>query len=487
MKKVLIITSRKAYPILQEAINELKQQIVGEYAIDVKELPIDVISLATSEFLEYHFEKLYLSSYDYVIVPGTVKHDFRQLSEKRGVKIVKSPSRISLLKTMFLIGLDKFSPSIPGDDIIRKHLITLLDKARSFYLSKSKGIKVGDLIVPYHPPPFVIGFYLNHKWSSKWLKKYIQKHRPDILYISNESYEQILDNNDLDNYILAIPPELVRLEEISDRAKILYGLSSSQIRDYIDSSYILQVNINDPAEIREIMEQWGEPTNIIFNLVITSWKNILEMLYKAKHYDKAVLSTWITSISSLYDLDSHSLHAFLMELFREAGISLVVVAEFEEKLFWSLREVLLSRDLLTLSSYLDIEPRDLGLDLLYIKDKEYYDIDLGRADRVIIAENETAKQQRYNIDPLGIFKIKVNHSEECIEAMYIGRKGRILIKGKSEESIREIILREKLVSSMSHAFYLGKELGKAEEALRIGKNYEQEKPLFKKPYTIDEE
>jgi len=43
------------------------------------------------------------------------------------------------------------------------------------------------------------------------------------------------------------------------------------------------------------------------------------------------------------------------------------------------------------------------------------------------------------------------------------------------------------LSTLSHAFYLGVELGKAEEALRTGKNYVQEEKLFepRKPIRID--
>ncbi|MCD6196549.1 MAG: hypothetical protein J7J82_07180 [Staphylothermus sp.] len=484
MKKVLIITSRKAYPMLLEAVKEIEQQLGREYDITIKDLPIDVIALATREFLKHHLIKLDLSSYDYVVIPGTVKHDLRRLSEEIGVKIIKSPTRISLLKTMFLIGLEKFSPSISGDEVIKKNLAILLDKAYSYYARISKGVKVGDLVIPFNPPPFIVGFYLDHKWMGRWIKKYIQKYRPHILYIPSDSFEFIQNYIELDNYILAIPTDLIKVEDIGDRAKILYGLSPSQIRDYMGLDYILQVNISDPAEIEKIMGDWGESANIIYNLVIPSTKNILKTLYGIKHYNKAVISTWITSISSLFDIDSHSLHAFLMELFREAGISLVIVAEFEEKLFWSLREVMVSKDLITLSTYLGTEPRDLGLDLLYVKDKEYYDIDLGMVDKVIIAEDEINEPYKYKLDPLGIFKIKVNHREEYIETLYIGRKGRILIKGKTEEAIRRIILREKLISLISHAFYLGKELGKAEEALRIGKNYEQEKPLLRKPETL---
>jgi dihydropteroate synthase len=90
----------------------------------------------------------------------------------------------------------------------------------------------------------------------------------------------------------------------------------------------------------------------------------------------------------------------------------------------------------------------------------------------------------YTLDPLGVFKIRVDHELNCIEALYIGRKGRILIRGKNAKAIQDKILELGLISQLSHAMYLGRELMKAEIALQLGKNYIQEIPLFTKPKYI---
>ncbi len=491
MKRVLIVTSRLAYKMVLNEITRLQKQLKHKYVIDIIKLPIDVIALANPKFLEHNLKRINIKNYDYVIIPGTVKHDLTEFSRRIGVKIIKSPSKISLLRTMFIIGLDKFSPKYSGDTIIRKNLKSLLKKAYEYYMSINNGIRIKETIIPYVPPPFIIGFYLHHKWGKEWLGKYINVYKPNILYIPSGSYEDLIDYSkyiDLHEYIIAIPPDIIGKNSLGVDAQIIYGLSPSQIHEYIDSGYVLQINVKDPREIDKIIDKWGKTDKIIYNLVFTGLneERLIETLYNIRRYNNVVISTWITTLSSSMDVDSHSIHAFLLKLFKEAGISLIVINEFEEKLFWSLREISISNDLITLSSYLDVPPRDFGIDMLYIKDKEYYDIDLGKPDKIIIAEKENMdlSNNGYKLDPYGIFKIKVNHKDDYIEAMYIGRKGKILIKGKSEEAIRKIILREKLVSSMSHAFYLGRELGKAEEALRIGKNYEQEKPLFKKPGTF---
>jgi dihydropteroate synthase len=53
------------------------------------------------------------------------------------------------------------------------------------------------------------------------------------------------------------------------------------------------------------------------------------------------------------------------------------------------------------------------------------------------------------------------------------------VEGTTAVKICESIIRLGLVSDMGHATYLGRELEKAEIALRTGRSYVQDDPLFK--------
>jgi len=53
------------------------------------------------------------------------------------------------------------------------------------------------------------------------------------------------------------------------------------------------------------------------------------------------------------------------------------------------------------------------------------------------------------------------------------------LKGKTAESIYVEIMELGLVTRLDHAAYLGRELAKAEVALRTGKEYVQDDFLFK--------
>lgn len=79
-------------------------------------------------------------------------------------------------------------------------------------------------------------------------------------------------------------------------------------------------------------------------------------------------------------------------------------------------------------------------------------------------------------DPRGFFVIKVDGNEIVAEhRLKDGRKTRYEFRGIKAEEIYRRILNENLISMFDHAAYLGKELARAEIALKEGKTYEQEK------------
>lgn len=68
----------------------------------------------------------------------------------------------------------------------------------------------------------------------------------------------------------------------------------------------------------------------------------------------------------------------------------------------------------------------------------------------------------------------VNRSNESVQ------KGMIdtMIVGKSSEAICHTIIREDLISRLEHAAYIGRELQKAEIALKSGMKYSQDEDLI---------
>ena len=82
-------------------------------------------------------------------------------------------------------------------------------------------------------------------------------------------------------------------------------------------------------------------------------------------------------------------------------------------------------------------------------------------------------------DPKGFFVITVDHSAgEIVLQHYLpDNTPAHEMRGRRAESMMRGLVRKGLISQLSHAGYLGVELGKAETALRLGLNYEQDHPI----------
>jgi tetrahydromethanopterin S-methyltransferase subunit A len=79
----------------------------------------------------------------------------------------------------------------------------------------------------------------------------------------------------------------------------------------------------------------------------------------------------------------------------------------------------------------------------------------------------------------GYFLIRVNKEENRIEAGYCKQSNKILklIHGKRGRDVYFTICELKLISRLDHAAYLGRELEKAELALKNNLNYVQDDDL----------
>ncbi len=97
--------------------------------------------------------------------------------------------------------------------------------------------------------------------------------------------------------------------------------------------------------------------------------------------------------------------------------------------------------------------------------------------RKIVASYDSRKE--WAMDPLGFFTIKPFPDEGVIRVRYYNAKHQLTaeIEGKTAEEIYNTICREKLVSSLLHAAYLGSELQKAEIAMKKRLNYVQDDAL----------
>lgn len=100
-----------------------------------------------------------------------------------------------------------------------------------------------------------------------------------------------------------------------------------------------------------------------------------------------------------------------------------------------------------------------------------------KKERVIQATFDPIKE--WVMDPKGYFLIKYDAETKTLHAGYCTADNKLVaeIVGKTAEEVYNTIIREGFVSHMEHAAYLGKELEKAEIAMKLGKKYVQDDPL----------
>ena len=156
------------------------------------------------------------------------------------------------------------------------------------------------------------------------------------------------------------------------------------------------------------------------------------------------------------------------------------IPEQSAKAQGSVRETVLAARMMYLARRREAPPKDLGIDLLVLKEKrwreESYDPGWETGARIVEAEPEVGA----GMDELGWFMIQVDREENMIVAAHFKETEdpSTIIKGKTAREVYQTIIREGLIGKFDHAAYLGKELTKAELALRLGRSYVQDEPLF---------
>lgn len=520
MVKILLVTGRLAEPIVREAV--IRSNTTHE--VDIVVAPIDVAVFLTPSYIAEYLKSRGISGekYDLVIIPGAVKGSCKIIEDVIGVKVVKGTinaydlSELLRLKDLEILSKEKSADEVLQDLIMKKNLEILLSLEEK---AVRKGISVGNIAIPIVPPPIRIATEIafTHRHSQETLIKTVSRaidDGADIISLGFEALEPHPDNvfnviklikKEFDVAIAidtSIPSEIIKgVEAGCDMIINIDILNIEHVEKYLRDIAVVIVP-RDPCtgiipsepDLRvELIAKTIDKLNkigvekIIADTILNPPGSIFTSLLAynkfKKLYPHIPMLMGIGNVIELMDVDSIGLNALLVELAQEIGASIILTSEHSAKARGSTREAKIAMQMMAIAATKKIMPKDLGLSLLILKDKKKNEFIINKeVEEIVIASNE---EMKWDLDPTGIFKINVNHDEGYIEALYIGRKGKILIKGKSARAIRNEIMSKGLVSSLSHALYIGVELGKAEEALRLGKNYSQEHPLFILPEPID--
>ncbi|MCK8518704.1 dihydropteroate synthase-like protein [Methanoculleus sp. 7T] len=173
------------------------------------------------------------------------------------------------------------------------------------------------------------------------------------------------------------------------------------------------------------------------------------------------------NVVELLDADSPGANALLAGLAHEVGAAVVFTSEHSDKTQGSVAEMRRATEMMALMTDRPY-PKDLGLDLLTLKEK--------RRRREPPLEYESVMEARpmpdeITYDPLGCIRIGIEG--DLIVAVHRGRA----VRGRRWEDVFYTLLENGSLSRLDHAAYLGKELFKAELAVRLKRSFEQDGPF----------
>ncbi|MGP8321166.1 MAG: dihydropteroate synthase-like protein [Methanosarcinaceae archaeon] len=178
----------------------------------------------------------------------------------------------------------------------------------------------------------------------------------------------------------------------------------------------------------------------------------------------------VGNVTELIDSDSAGVNAAFCGIAADVGASILFTPEFSNKTQGSIHELKTASEMMVLSKERGSSPKDLGIDLLIMKEKRR------REDEIIPAGVIYAKVAgTWCLDPAGYVKIGISPDPGGgVGGMIVAMHENTCIVGETAGEVLDTLIDMKLVSTLGHAGYLGSELKKAEFALQFNRSYAQD-------------
>ncbi len=170
------------------------------------------------------------------------------------------------------------------------------------------------------------------------------------------------------------------------------------------------------------------------------------------------------NVVELLDADSVGANALLAGVAMEIGAAIIFTSEHSDKTRGSVREMRRATEMMVLAKGRPY-PKDLGIDLMVLKEKRRRREPPPGYGLIVLARK---MPEEITCDPKGNFRIGIEGKN--IVAVIHGRA----VTGECWQDVLYSLISRGDVSLLDHAGYLGRELYKAELAIRYGRSYEQD-------------
>jgi dihydropteroate synthase-like protein len=517
--KTLLVTGLLAEKTVESYAKESNAET------EVFALKVPVAALLSPDRIAKALKKAGVQGFDLILVPGLMRGDASVITDAVKTPTFKGSRYAADLPTV-LNALDrvKLSTVTPACDLLREELqrkalqeLEAAEKNRVALLKKPGNIVVGKLAVgkdfPMRVLAEIVDAALMPDDEIQRLAKHFVKMGADLIDVGMVAGESrpsdakrgvkavrkavdvpvsidTLDPNEIREAVaagaeLVLSVDAGNVEQVaafaSDVAAVV--IPTNQHEGYFprkaeDRIHFLEETMKKAAQLgmkRLMADLILEPSNVLESMV--AFRDF------AFRNPDVPLFVGASNVTELFDADSVGINALLARLASEVNASMLLATEKSSKAKGTVREETIAAKMMFLAKRRGSVPKDLGIDLLILKDKrkheEAYDKTLETGAHVTIANEEA---EIATLDPQGIFKIIVDRNAQNIVALHFANaeadKPSNIIKGKTAETVYAKIVEIALVTRLDHAAYLGSELVKAEIALKTGKEYIQDHKLF---------
>ncbi len=489
--EIMIATGRLAENTVRKAVGDKADVLVAD---------IDIAAFITPKKLIKAFQEAnFLKRYDLILLPGLVAGDFSGASEELDCRIRLGPKHAyDLGFVLRFVGEVEFSEKIPAcellADVREEEALELIRKTEEEAVSPLTltGIKLGGDSRMKVMGEIVGAAEMDPANLKIKIEAFIAR-GADIIDLgatlntlpgkvrSTVSLAKTLTSTPIS--IDTLDPELIK-EGIEAGADLVLSLNSTNMETagpVVAEAGVAAVIIPDEGNSLESLERNVEVARrlgiekIIADPVLDPvGHNITESIVRYhefhRRYPEVPLFFGAGNVTELMDVDTIGVNATLCGIGAEAGASILFTPEYSDKAQGSIGELKKASEMMQLCRIRESSPKDLGIDLLCIKEKRRRP-ESPLPEKVIMAR----ASKHWRIDPAGPIRIRtVPDRINGYGGLVVAEHDKATVAGKNAREVMDTLLELKLVSRLDHAAYLGRELEKAELALRFNRSYAQD-------------
>jgi len=520
--KTLVVTGTLADGIVRRYVEE------SGVEAEVVSLPTQVAALMSIKYISDMLESRDLAKFKLILVPGLVAGDVSHIAERLGIPTYKGPKQAADLPLVLQkLGKARLSTTRPACELLQNLLkkeafkqLDLLQRKTRRLAGKKPGIQIGEgkkaVWIGNAFPPCVLAEIvdasaLSRSELGKKARNFVQSGAEiiDVGMVAgggNPSKAKLavkivrkvvstpisIDTSDAEeirvaveagvDLILSINAENMKAVSEFAREIPVVVTPADETRNcptHVDKK-IEQLERNlERAKQLGFKELIADP--ILVPIFTPNFTESLMAYYRFRErHPNIPIMFGAGNVTELMDGDSIGANLLLASIAYDLNANIVLTTEASNKTLGCVRELSTSIKMAMLARERTSPPKDLGLDLLVIKEKLRREGDYERAIQKY-AREIPVKKREFVYDPKGCFKVTVDRDRRRIVVShyrYNREKPDVIIRGENSLEICTTIIESGLLSRFDHAAYLGIELTKAEIALQTGKSYVQDSALL---------